>query len=122
MKRFSPARLDAIDAIKYLRIKAGDEHRFIHVWVVVVKGRVFVRPWNDKKGGWYREFLRSKRGSIEVDGKELGVRGSPGKGERLHDAVDDAYAAKYDTKANLKYVRGFRTPRRRATTLELTPA
>jgi hypothetical protein len=35
--------------------------------------------------------------------------------------VDRAYAEKYDTKASLKYVRGFARARRRATTTELVP-
>jgi hypothetical protein len=119
----SPQRLDpaAIDAIKYLYIRAGDDHRFIPIWVVAVDGRVFVRPWNDKAGGWYRTFLRDKRGAIKVNDKEVPVRAKPAKGEKPNDAVDAAYAAKYTTKANQKYVTGFATAKRRATTIELTP-
>src|SRR6185503_3634983 len=94
MKRFPAAMSKKIDAIKYLRIRAGDEHRFIHIWVVVVDGRVFVRPWNDKARGWYREFLSSKRGAIDVDGKDVPVRATTAKAARINDAVDAAYAAK----------------------------
>ena len=43
------------------------------------------------------------------------------KSERLRDKVEDAYAEKYNTKASQKYVRGFRTPRRRETTIEFVP-
>jgi|SRR6185503_4758558 len=121
MKRFPAALAKKIDAIKYLRIRAGDEHRFIHIWVVVIDGRVFVRPWNDKARGWYREFLASKRGAIEVDGKEIAVHAVSVKAAKTNDAVDAAYAAKYTTKPNQRYVKGFATERRRATTLELTP-
>jgi len=39
----------------------------------------------------------------------------------VNDAIDAAHAAKYTTKANQKYVKGFATPKRRATTLELLP-
>jgi hypothetical protein len=35
--------------------------------------------------------------------------------------VTAAYAAKYDTPASLTWVRGFATPSREATTLELVP-
>ena len=35
--------------------------------------------------------------------------------------IDAAYAEKYPTPGSRKWVRGFRTPRRRATTLELVP-
>lgn len=121
MKGFTRSLAQKIDAIKYLRVRAGDEHRFIHIWVVVVDGRVFVRPWNDKAGGWYREFLETKRGAVEVDDKEIAVRASRAPGARLNAAVDAAYAAKYTTKPNQTYVKGFATDRRRATTIELTP-
>jgi hypothetical protein len=111
----------AIEEIKYLYIRAGDDHRFIPIWVVVVDGRVFVRPWNDKASGWYRNFLKSPSGAIMVNEKEVPVRAKSTKGEKLNDAVDAAYAAKYTTKANAKYVKGFATAKRRATTLELVP-
>ena len=118
-KKFPPTAASAIDAIKYLYIRAGDDHRFIPIWVVVIDSRVFVRPWNDKAGGWYRTFLRDKHGAIIVNDKEIPVHAKPAKGEKLNDAVDQAYAAKYTTKANQKYVTGFSTAKRRATTLEL---
>lgn len=121
MIRFTPSAARKIDAIKYFRIRAGDEHRFTAIWVVVVDGRVFVRPWNDKAGGWYRAFLKNPRGSILVDDKEVAVRAKPAKGAKLNDAIDQAYAEKYTTKANQQYVTGFATAKRRATTVELVP-
>jgi hypothetical protein len=120
MKRFPTRLTKAIDEIKYLKIRSGD-HRFIHVWVVVVDGRVLVRSWNDKAGGWYRAFLEEPRGAIVVGEREVPVRATPVKSSKLNDAVDQAYAEKYDTKANLKYVTGFKTARRKATTMELVP-
>ena len=122
MATFPPSTLKAIDGIKYFRIRAGDDHRFINIWVVTTDGRVFVRPWNDKADGWYREFLSSKRGAVEVKGKTVEVRAARRSAERLLNAIDAAYAAKYTTKPNQKYVKGFATRRRRATTLELLPA
>lgn len=121
VKRFPASVAKKIDAIKYFRIRAGDDHRFIAIWVVVVDGRVFVRPWNDSAGGWYRAFLATKRGAIEVEGKEIPVHARPVAGDRIRDAVDAGYAVKYVTKPNRKYVKGMATERRRATTLELTP-
>ncbi|HJZ58525.1 MAG TPA: hypothetical protein VKE74_26525, partial [Gemmataceae bacterium] len=55
-------------------------------------------------------------------GREIAVRGRPLRGGRLRDAVTQAYAGKYDTKASEKWVRGFAEPGRAATTLELLPA
>ena len=122
MKRFGRTVAAAIGATKYLYIRAGDDHRFIPIWVVVVDSRVFVRPWNDKATGWYRTFLKTPRGAIEVDDREVAVRAKPARGARVNDAVDSAYAAKYTTKANQKYVTGFATAKRRATTMELVPS
>lgn len=121
LRRFSAARARAIDAIKYCRVRAGEEHRFIAIWVVVVHGRVIVRSWNDKATGWYRAFRASPRGAIRIGETEVPVRAVPVRSARLIAAADDAYAAKYRTPANRTYVQGFRTPKRRATTLELLP-
>src|SRR5438105_7019697 len=107
MEKFPLAILKKIAETKYQYIRAGDSHRFIPIWVVVVDGRVFVRPWNDKASGWYRTFLKHPAGAIRVGEKELPVRAKAAKGEKLNDAVDAAYATKYTTKANQKYVTGF---------------
>jgi hypothetical protein len=120
-KRFPTPVLVGLAATKYLRIRAGD-HRFIPVWVVVVEGRAIVRSWNDKPGGWYRAFLLQPHGQVQVDGREISIRALPLRSKWLNDAADDAYGAKYTTKAAAKFVDGFRTPRRKATTLELVPA
>lgn len=121
VKRFDARTLRAIDASRYFYVRCGTEHRYIGIWVVIVDDRVFVRPWNDKRSGWYRAFLAESLGSVKVGGREVRVRARKVRGERLNDAVDRAYSAKYTTKANLKYVRGFATATRRARTLELLP-
>jgi hypothetical protein len=110
----------AIDQSKILGIKAGARsgHRFIGVWVVVVDGRVFVRSWTIKPDGWYRAFLEDPLGAIQVGERQVRVRAVPAKGTRIRDAVERAYALKYSTPASRKYVRGFRTARRRDTTME----
>jgi hypothetical protein len=120
-KRFAREVLAQFEAIKYLYIRSGD-HRFIPIWVVVVQRRVIVRSWNDKPGGWYRAFLKEPRGHVKIEEREVTVRAVPMRNVRLNDATDEAFAAKYTTRANLKYVEGFRTPSRKATTLELVPA
>jgi len=119
---FSTSTLSTLDAAKILGVRAGDEHRFTGVWVVVVGDRVFVRSWNDKPTGWFRAFLEQPLGAIQTpDAEEIRVRAKRVRGERLLDAIDGAYAAKYHTPASMKWVRGFRQERRRATTLEFTP-
>jgi hypothetical protein len=120
-KRFSQQTLSAFNGTKYLYIRSGD-HRFIPIWVVVVEGRVLVRSWNDKPGGWYRAFLAHAEGHVRLEDRELPVRAVRLRGERLNDAADAEYGAKYTTKANAKYVKGFALPGRKANTLELVPA
>ena len=123
VKRFSRAVVAAIDQSKILGIRAGQrsDHRFTGVWVVVVDGRVFVRSWTLKPAGWYRSFLSDPLGTLQIGERQLRVKAVPARGERTRDAVEQAYAEKYSTKAAAKYVRGFRTPRRREATIELRP-
>lgn len=121
-RRFTARALTALHECKYLGIRAGvAPHRFIAVWVVVVKGRAFVRPWNDKSDGWYRAFLEDPRGAIQIGEREVRVRARRARGERVMDAIDLAYKKKYPTPGSRQFVRGFATPRRRATTIELLP-
>jgi hypothetical protein len=118
-RTFSKPALAALDAAKILGVRAGTEHRFTGVWVVVVNGRVFARSWSDKPTGWFRAFLEEPLGAIQAPGgREIRVRAKKVRGDRLLDAIDDAYAEKYNTPASLKWVRGFRQRRRRATTME----
>ena len=119
--RFSTAELEALDRAKILGVRSGSEHRYTGVWVVVIDGRVFVRSWNDKPTGWYRAFRDEPRGSISLPGQEWRVRARHVRSAELRRAVTVAYAAKYDTKASRKWVRGFAEEEREATTLELLP-
>jgi hypothetical protein len=113
--------LAQFEKTKYLYIRSGN-HRYIPIWVVVVAGRVVVRSWNDKPNGWYRAFISQSLGHVRVAERELSVRAVRVRSARLNDATDEAFAAKYTTKANAKYVKGFKDPKRKATTLELAPA
>jgi hypothetical protein len=103
-------------------IRAGmDSHRFVGIWVVVVRDRAFVRSWNDKPEGWFRVFLEEPRGAIMVGEREVRIRSKKVRGERLLEEIDLAYAEKYNTPGSRKYVTGLAEDWRRATTLELVP-
>ena len=117
---FSKNVLASILDVKILGIRAGTKpNRVIGIWAVVVEGRVFVRSWSLKPRSWYRTFLEERNGAVRIGNKEVPVRSHPVRGKKLNDAMDRAYAAKYTTKPNEKYVKGFATPKRRATTLAL---
>jgi hypothetical protein len=120
--RLSKPTLARLAESKIIGVRAGvTDHRFLGVWVVVVGDRAFVRSWNDKPGGWFRAFLDEPRGTLQVGDRMVRVRARPVRSERVLDAVDAAYREKYHTPGALKYVRGFRLPRRRKTTMELGP-
>jgi hypothetical protein len=121
-RRFPANVLSIFRNSRMIGIRAGTEpHRFTGIWFVLVDDRVFVRPWNDEPGGWHRAFGREPRGTVAVSQREVAVRARKVAGNRLLDAIDSAYAEKYDTKASQKWVRGLATPRRRKTTTELLP-
>jgi hypothetical protein len=86
-----------------------------------VASRVYVRSWTRKPDGWYRTFLDDPLGAIQVGERQMRIRAVRARGERIRDAVERAYAKKYPTPGSVKYVRGFRSPRRRETTMELRP-
>jgi hypothetical protein len=121
-RRFSGLALTELAKAKILGIRAGTDHRYTGVWVAVVEGRVYVRSWNDKPTGWYRDFGTQPLGSIQLAGRAIPIRARRLRGERLRDAATRAYAGKYVRKASEKWVRGFAEPHRSATTLELLPA
>lgn len=106
---------------KILGLRAGIEHRYTGVWVVVVENRIFVRSWNDKPTGWFRAFKKEPNGTIQIDKREIAVRGKPVRSARLRDAVTEAFGEKYHTKGSQKWVQGFAEPERVLTTLEFVP-
>ena len=120
--RFSKPVLAALSDDTILGVRAGTSHRFTGVWVVVIEDRVLIRSWNDKPTGWRRAFVAEPNGMMQLrSGREVRVRARPVRSKRLLDAMDAAYAEKYPTPGSRQWVRGFATPERRATTVELVP-
>jgi len=96
-------KADIVEALlkaKILGVRAGAEHRYTGVWVVVVGDRVFARSWSDKPAGWFRAFKKEPAGKIQVGEREIAVRGKVVRGARVLDAVTAAFAEKYDTKGS----------------------
>lgn len=122
-KRFSRPLVAALDACKYLGVRAGrrSEHRFIAIWVVVVDGRVFARSWTLKPDGWYRTLLDDPVGEIQIGERVVRVRAIPRRGLKLWKAIEAAYAKKYPTPGSVMFVRGFKSARRRMATIEFVP-
>lgn len=121
-RTFSDELLTVLNNSKGIRIRAGTgKHRFIGIWFVVVRKRVFARSWSIKTQGWYRTFLVEPRGAIQVGKTEVAVGAVPIKSKALRDTVDRAYLEKYNTAWELKYAKGLTAEKCRDTTLELMP-
>jgi hypothetical protein len=118
---FSESVVESLDNAKIIGVRAGIEHRYTGVWVVIVEARLFVRSWNDKPTGWYRAFRSEPNGSVNVGGLDIPVRARPTRSARIRQAVTEAFGNKYNTKASRKWVEGFAEPARELTTLELVP-
>lgn len=115
---FSDSVVELFRSAKIIGVRAGTEHRYTGVWVVVVDHRVFARSWSDKSTGWFRAFKNQPTGTIQVDKIEVPVRGKLVRSARVRDAVTQAFGEKYNTKASQKWVDGFAEPERSANTME----
>ena len=121
-RRFSPAVVRSAAATKYFGVRAGDEHRFLGIWIVEVGGRLFARSWTLKRRGWRAAFRGDSRGAVQIGSRTIKIRARAVRGERLQDAITAAYFIKYNTPSSLHYCRGFARGRRRASTVEFVPA
>ena len=114
--------VEALSNARILGVRAGNEHRYTGVWVVVVEGRVFARSWNDKPTGWFRAFRKQPSGMIQAGELEIPVRGKLVRSARIRDAVTVAFGEKYPTKGSRKWVEGFAEPERVINTIEFVPS
>ena len=121
-RRFPPEVVDAIDQGKIIGLRAGTgTHRFIGLWVVVVEGRVFVRSWGLKPNSWFHALHEAGQGTMQAADREIPVRAVRTRSDRLKDAIDQAYLAKYHTRGSIQYARDLGSEKSRATTTELVP-
>ena len=110
--KFSKAIVEEAQSAKIMGVRAGTEHKYTGVWVVVVEGRVFARSWSDKPTGWFRAFKKQPAGTIQIGEREISVRGKLVRSARILDAVTAAFGEKYNTKGSQKWVEGFAEPER----------
>lgn len=120
-RKFPPDIVEALRQAKILGVRAGTEHRFTGVWVVVVEDRVFARSWSDMPTGWFRAFKREPAGTIQVGDREIPVQAKQVRSDRIRDSVTKAFGEKYNTKASRKWVDGFAEDKRKINTIEFVP-
>jgi hypothetical protein len=108
-KSFSDEVIKTIDKERILGIRAGGDstHKVIGIWAVVVNGRVYVRSYKSKPGGWWHTFLKDPNGEIYPAKRKRGikVRAVQVKSEKMKDAVSAAYKEKYNTPGSVGYVK-----------------
>ena len=82
-KGFSEEVIATIHKERILGIRAGSDsdHRVIGIWAVVVDGRIFVRSYTMKPGGWWRTFLEDPYGEIFVANASAGSKSARCKRE-----------------------------------------
>jgi hypothetical protein len=107
-KRLPEEIIERIQKDRILGIRAGSDgnHRVIGVWAVVVDGRVFVRSYQLKPGGWWDTFVQDPYGEIFIAKRKRGikVRAVLVKSEKMKDKVSAAYKEKYNTPGSVGYV------------------
>ena len=118
---FTAEIVEAFRKAKIMGVRAGREHRYTGVWVVVVDDRVLARSWNDKPTGWFQAFRKEANGMVQVGDLEIPVRGKVVRNARMRDAVTMAFGEKYPTKGSRKWVEGFAEPERVVNTIEFIP-
>jgi hypothetical protein len=118
---FPESLVEAMNKAKSIGVRAGTEHRYTSVWVVVVERRVFVRSWNDKPTGWFRAFKQQPEGNIRIGKIEVPVSARVPRTAHIRNAVTEALREKYNNKGALKWATGFAEPSRVLTTLEFVP-
>ena len=120
-ERFDDTIVEAARNAKVAGVRAGAEHRYTGIWIVVVEDRLFVRSWNDKPTGWFRAFRNQPTGMLQLAAREIPVRGKSVRSSRIRDAVTKAFGEKYSTKGSQQWVKGFAEPVRLVNTLEFVP-
>jgi hypothetical protein len=121
MATFPDEVVEVFRKAKIMGVRAGTEHKYTGVWVVVVDGRVFARSWNNNPTGWFQSFRKLAQGTVQVEKLELSVKGRIIRSAQVRDAVTAAFAQKYPTKGSRKWVEGFAQPERVPNTLEFVP-
>ena len=92
------------------------------IWSVAVGGALYVRGYNGTNSRWYQAAVRQKAGRIIVAGMTKDVSFEAVEGsvdDRVGDAIDDAYRAKYK---GSPYLKPMIAERARAATVRIMPS
>jgi hypothetical protein len=115
--------LDALDGRDEIGVAStrtdGSLRPFVTVWFVRVGDELYVRSAHGPENGWFRRAVASGEGRVRGVGIERDVTFEV-PGPEVHEALDDAYHAKYD-RYGKGMVRTVVSPDAARSTLRLAP-
>jgi hypothetical protein len=121
MSDWTAEQLDKIGAADELEIAAlrpdGSLRPATTIWVVRVGDDLYVRSYRGRRGAWFRSVLRRPEGRIRAGGVTRDVAFQE-PDDADHDAIDQAYRAKYAHYGG-SYVDPMVSPNATAATLRL---
>ena len=119
--RFPDSFYEFIRNNTLIEIKGGkDREAFLHIWIVEVNDRLFVRSWNKNPKSWFTDFIKTGVGQIKYNEKIINVKGKKlPKEDETNLLIDDAYLNKYNQEINIKYAEGISRPEYADYTMEL---
>jgi hypothetical protein len=121
MNDWTAEELGQIGAADELQIAAlrpdGSLRPYVTTWVVRVGDDLYVRSYRGRDSAWFRSVLRRPEGRIRAGGVGRDVTFSE-PDDADHDAIDQAYRAKY-ARYDSSYVDPMVGPNARAATLRL---
>jgi hypothetical protein len=116
--------LAKIDGAQELRIAPsrtdGTLRPYTTIWVVRVGDDIYVRSFRGHQGRWFQRAQRSRQGRIRAGGIERDVTFEDEQDAHRHQAIDDAYRAKYGRYGDA-YIRPMLGPDAVSTTFRLVP-
>ena len=91
-----------------VEVKGGTTRKsFLHIWLVVVEGRVFGRSWNKSEKSWFTAAVKTGVGAIKYGEKILEVKGRKvAFDDPIQHRVSQAYIDKYHQPENIAYAEG----------------
>jgi hypothetical protein len=104
------------------RREDGSLRGFVPIWIVTVDNALYVRSYCGHDGAGYRHATARPAGAIRAAGQQVDVRFTPIEAHQrdLHEAIDDAYRAKYARHGNT-YLQPMLVEQAVAATLRLDP-
>lgn len=78
------------------QIRAGNEHRFIDIWIVTVGERLFCRQYSFSKRSWYHAFQEDPSGAIRIGERVIPIQARiPDDLDEIQEQINQAYLDKH---------------------------